>query len=65
LPKPKRRLGGDAPSLSDICIVPQVYNARRFSLDLAPFPRIVAVDAAAREHPAFADAAPENQLDSE
>jgi maleylacetoacetate isomerase len=56
---------GDSPTLADVCIVPQVYNARRFALDLRPFARIVAVDAAARAHPAFAAAAPENQPDAE
>ena len=38
---------GDQPTLADICIVPQVFNARRFGLDLAPYPRIRAIDAAA------------------
>jgi maleylpyruvate isomerase len=56
---------GETPTLADICIVPQVYNARRFALDLSPFPRIVAVDEAARAHPAFAAAAPEAQPDAE
>jgi maleylacetoacetate isomerase len=56
---------GDQPTLADICIVPQVYNARRVALDLSSFPRIAAVDAAARALPAFAAAAPENQLDAE
>lgn len=56
---------GDSPTLADICIVPQVYNARRFGVDLKPFPRIVAADAAGRAHPAFAAAAPELQPDAE
>jgi maleylacetoacetate isomerase len=56
---------GDQPTLADLCLVPQVYNARRFALDLAPFPRILAVDEAARAHPAFAAAAPEAQPDAE
>jgi maleylpyruvate isomerase len=50
---------GDAPSLADVCLVPQVFNARRYSVDLVPFPRIVAIDAACREIAAFASAAPE------
>src|SRR5450631_613616 len=41
--------------------VPQVFNARRFAVDLAAYPRIAAIDAACREIPAFADAAPERQ----
>lgn len=49
----------DAPSLADVCLVPQVFNARRFAVDLKPFPRIVAADAACRALPAFAQAAPE------
>jgi maleylpyruvate isomerase len=52
---------GDAPTLADICLVPQVYNARRFSVDLNPYPRILAIEAACRELPAFQTAAPENQ----
>ncbi len=55
---------GDAITLADICLVPQTYNARRFEVDLSPFPRIVAADSAARAHPAFAAAAPDNQPDA-
>jgi maleylacetoacetate isomerase len=56
---------GDTISLADICLVPQVYNARhRASLDLTGYPRIAAADAAARELPAFAAAAPEAQADA-
>jgi maleylpyruvate isomerase len=61
-----RRLAfGDAPTLADICLVPQVYNARRFGLDLAPYPIITAIDAYATALPAFAAAAPERQPDAE
>jgi maleylacetoacetate isomerase len=56
---------GDAPTLADICLVPQVYNARRFELDLSPFPLIRAADEAARALPAFAAAAPEAQPDAD
>ena len=59
-----RHAVGDGISLADVCLVPQVYNARRAGLDLAPYPRIVAADAAARAHPAFAAAAPEAQPDA-
>lgn len=55
---------GDRVTLADICLVPQAYNARRFEVDLSPYPRIVAADAAARAHPAFAAAAPEQQADA-
>lgn len=41
-----RYLGGDAPDLSDVCLVPQMYNARRYDTDLTPYPRLVAIDAA-------------------
>lgn len=51
--------GGDSPDLSDICLVPQMYNARRFETDLAPFPRLVRIDAALNALDAFAGAAPE------
>ena len=52
---------GDSPGLADICLIPQVFNARRFSVDLNPYPRIVSIDAACRELPAFAAAAPDQQ----
>lgn len=58
-----RHAVGDQVSLADICIVPQLYNARRYEFDLAPFPRLAAVDEAARALPAFAAALPENQPD--
>lgn len=54
---------GDQITMADICIVPQVYNARRFHIPLSNFPRVIAVDASARQHPAFAAAAPEVQPD--
>jgi len=56
---------GDSPTLADVCLVPQVANARRLNVDLAPFPRIAAIDAACRALPPFHDAAPENQPDAE
>jgi maleylpyruvate isomerase len=56
-----RFCAGDSPGMADVCLVPQVFNARRFSVDLTPYPRISAIDAACRELPTFADAAPEKQ----
>ncbi len=56
-----RNAVGDAITLADVCLVPQVFNARRYGLDLTPYPRIVAADAAAAQVPAFAAAAPERQ----
>ena len=55
---------GDRPSLADICLVPQLYNARRMELDLSGFPNLTRIDQAARAHPAFAAAAPERQPDA-
>ncbi len=56
---------GTAPTLADICLVPQLANARRFGVDVAAFPRLLQAEAAARAMPAFADAAPERQADAE
>ena len=51
--------GGDTPNMADVCLVPQMANARRFDTPLEPYPRLVAIDAALRALPAFAAAAPE------
>ena len=51
-------LFGDQPTLAEVCLVPQMYNARRFETDLSPFPKLLEVDAVCREIPAFA-ASPE------
>jgi len=56
---------GPSPSLADVCLVPQVANARRYHVDLSPFPTIVRIDAACAALPAFADAAPARQPDAE
>jgi len=56
---------GDEPTLADICIVPQVFNARRFNVDLSPYPRIRGIDAAAAKIEAFAAAEPGRQPDAE
>ncbi len=55
----------DSPSFADCHIVPQLYNARRFGVDLTPFPRLCAVDAAACALPAFAAAHPDRQPDAD
>ena len=52
-------LSGDTPGLADICLVPQMYNARRFDVDLAPYPTLVRIDAALTALPAFAKAHPD------
>jgi maleylpyruvate isomerase len=55
---------GDTVTLADLCLVPQVYNARRYHCDLLPFPIIRRVDAACLKLPAFAEARPERQPDA-
>lgn len=52
---------GDRPTLADCCLIPQIYSARRFEVDLTAYPRITAVEARAAEHPAFAAAHPDLQ----
>ncbi len=54
-------LFGDAPSLADICLIPQLYNARRFAVPLDPYPTLRRVDDTAAAHPAFAAAHPDRQ----
>ncbi len=49
-------LFGSSPSLAEICLVPQMNNARRYEVDLSDFPLLVAADAKARLHPAFISA---------
>lgn len=56
---------GSGPGLADLCLVPQLYNARRFGVDLSPVPRLLAVETACAELPAFKAAAPERQPDAE
>jgi maleylpyruvate isomerase len=56
---------GATPSLADLCLVPQLGNARRFGVDLTAFPRLLQAEAAAKNTKAFADAAPERQPDAE
>jgi len=52
-------LGGDAPDLADICLVPQMFNARRFSLPLDDYPTLVRIDAACAALDPFAAAHPD------
>jgi maleylacetoacetate isomerase len=56
---------GSEVTLADICLVPQVYNARRLKVPLDKFPNIVAIDTACLALPAFERARPENQPDAE
>jgi len=56
---------GDAPTLADICLVPQLANARRMNIDVGPYPTLTRIEAAAISLPAFVDAAPSKQPDAE
>lgn len=55
---------GDTPSIADICLVPQVYNARRFSVDMSAYPKIEAVEGRCQQLAAFAEAHPDKQPDA-
>jgi maleylpyruvate isomerase len=56
---------GDTPTLADCCLVPQLFAAQRFNVDLGPYPTLRAIDAACAQLPAFADAHPARQPDAE
>jgi len=60
-PKAGAFLFGDAPSIADICLVPQLYNARRFSVPLTAYPTLRRADETASAHAAFAAAHPDRQ----
>ncbi len=55
---------GDTPGIAEICLVPQLYNARRFEIDLTAFPRLLAVEEKCLELSAFQEAAPDRQPDA-
>jgi maleylacetoacetate isomerase/maleylpyruvate isomerase len=61
----ERHCFGDSLSLADVCLVPQVYNARRFSCDLTPYPTLVRIADSLAAESAFARAAPDRQPDAE
>ena len=56
---------GATPTLADLALVPQLFNARRFKVELGAMPRLLAAEAACLALPAFTEAAPENQPDAE
>lgn len=56
---------GNAPGLADVCLVPQLANARRFGADMRRLPRLVEIEAACNEIPAFIRARPDLQADAE
>lgn len=55
---------GDTPTLADVCLLPQLYNARRFKFDLEPYPKMRAVEETCLKHDAFDKAYPDNQPDA-
>jgi maleylpyruvate isomerase len=56
---------GDAPTFADLCLVPQLYSARRFEIDVATrFPTLTRIDAALAELPAVSAAHPDRQPDA-
>ena len=55
---------GDEVTFADLCLVPQLYNARRFAVDLSVFPRLLQVEERLSALPSFERARPENQLDA-
>ncbi|SCA55507.1 putative maleylacetoacetate isomerase [Candidatus Terasakiella magnetica] len=55
---------GDTPTLADICLVPQVYNAHRFKVDMTPYPKIARINETCLKLEAFQKAVPENQPDA-
>src|SRR3954454_11512290 len=56
---------GPTPTIADLCLVPQLFNARRFGVALEAFPRLLQAETAAKAVKAFADAAPDRQPDAE
>ena len=63
-PSSGKFLFGDLPSMADVCLVPQMFNARRFNTDLTPFPTLTGISAHLESLPAFAAARPEVQPDA-
>lgn len=55
---------GNTPSIADICLIPQVYNAQRFNCDLSAYPKITAINETCAKIDAFEKALPENQPDA-
>jgi maleylacetoacetate isomerase len=56
---------GDSPTLADLCLIPQLFNARRVEFDLSPYPTLTRIETQALSHPAFEAALPKNQPDAE
>ena len=64
-PSTGRFCHGDTPTLADCCLVPQLFNARRFNCPMDDYPTLLRIDAACAELPAFQQAAPAVQPDAE
>src|SRR5512135_1046406 len=64
-PETGRFCHGDTPTLADVCLVPQLANARRFAIDLSPYPTLTRIEAACNALPAFTDAPPATHPDAE
>lgn len=56
---------GDTPTIADCCLVPQLYNARRFECDLTPYPTLIAIADRCEQLEAFVDARPDRQADAQ
>ncbi|MFJ1472035.1 glutathione S-transferase family protein [Massilia orientalis] len=54
-----------SPTIADCCLVPHLYNARRFECDLTPYPTLVAIAERCEALAAFAEARPERQADAQ
>jgi maleylacetoacetate isomerase len=64
-PETGRFCHGDQPTVADICLVPQVFNAKRYALDLTPYPTLMRIFEACMAMPAFDRAQPSKQPDAE
>ena len=60
----RRYCFGESPGLADVALIPQVYNARRFAVDMDPYPVITAIEQHCLTLPAFERAVPESQPDA-
>lgn len=63
-PSTDRFCEGERPGMAECCLVPQLYNARRFGLDLSPYPTLLRIEAACEALPAFQAAHPDRQPDA-